>query len=235
VPIEARGRIVGAIAPGRARRRLLLGVGVAALLAVGHPKTTAKADHGPWRFVVTAEGTAGFREEYAFRSRRECGEEHGVLERGFGRVAADGGMRLGGVAAHWSVSNRRSMWMVRVEWAPPPASGEALARTAPDFDGVRVQSPARVTRPSNPKPEQRARPYLMRTAAPMRGAALSKSLSPAACRAGLADEAGALTALLLSRDAVRPGRAQPRRIEPTPAEHLSKVRMLVRTRYRYCY
>jgi hypothetical protein len=104
VPIEARGRIVGAIAPGRARRRLLLGVGVAALLAVGLPKTTAEADLGPWRFVVTAEGTAGFREEYAFRSRRECEEERGVLERGFGRVAADGGMRLGGLARRLRLS-----------------------------------------------------------------------------------------------------------------------------------
>jgi hypothetical protein len=51
-----------------------------------------------WRFVVTAEGNAGFREEYAFRSRRACEEERSVLERGFARVAADGGARMGGLA-----------------------------------------------------------------------------------------------------------------------------------------
>jgi hypothetical protein len=73
-------------------------------------------------------------------------------------------------------------------------------------------------RHSTPAPEART----ARQAIPHadRGADASRSRVPrAACRAGLVDEAGALTALRLSRGAARPSTARPRPIAPAAAEH----------------
>jgi hypothetical protein len=82
-------------------RRLLIGLGAAALLGV--PKRAAETDFsfdGPWRFVVTAEGAVRFREEHTFRSKPSCQHERDALEQGLGRVAAGSGdgARMRGLA-----------------------------------------------------------------------------------------------------------------------------------------
>jgi hypothetical protein len=75
-------------------RRLLLGLGMVATLALPHG--TAEAEFGPWHFAVSATGSREFREVYSFRSGRACREQREAMLRGIARVLAEhGGAAVG--------------------------------------------------------------------------------------------------------------------------------------------